>query len=388
MLARPSHADRPGRPHPNQEAPAASCEPLVARKRRLVLLIAVNLGVPLVVLAAAELVARQFYMSPVPALFDDPELYTRNRDFATAHSTRGFALRPDFAGEVYTTNKDGFRGAPLPPDPEAHWRIAALGESTTFGWRVSDTQTYPYVLGQELNRRGPRIPVLALNAGVPSYTSAQTRLYLEELLTTFRPQVVLLNVLWNDVLLSLVRPWYPELLVRQEPAAWRSLLTRHSALYRALSARKEIDPSERVDPSALNAYLGNLEAMIDMCERAGVEVVLVEPPFASGRMSTRRFNPFQVSLARDEFVALAGRYLDAMRELAKSRGVPVVDHHLSAKYIKGQELFVDFLHPSAKGNHLIAQTVASYLWDKGLVPRAQAITGPEAGEGPAGESDR
>jgi len=360
----------------------------MARKRRLALLLAVNLGVPLAVLATAELVARQFFTNPAPALFDDPDLHLRDRDFVTPHPTRGFALRPDFVSDLYTINVDGFRGAPLPPDPEAHFRIAALGESTTFGWKVPDRHTYPHALGQGLNRREPQIPVLVLNAGVPSYSSAQTRLYLEELLVTFRPQVVLLSVLWNDVMFSLVRPWYPELLVRRQPPAWRSLLARHSALYRAFSMRDAVDASAHLEPAALEAYLANLEAMLDLCAQAGVEVVLVEPPLAGGRMPARRFKPFETAITRDDFVALAHRYLDGMRELAEARGVPVIDHRLSSRYFKGRKFFLDFLHPSALGNHLIAQTVGHYLWDEGLVPRPEGVTEEEAEKANPDKSDR
>jgi lysophospholipase L1-like esterase len=81
-----------------------------------------------------------------------------------------------------------------------------MGESTTFGWRVRDDETYPYHLMRELNRTAPSIYVV--NGGVPSYTSAQVYRYLKEILEgkILSPRAVVIDIMWNDLWYSSADP--------------------------------------------------------------------------------------------------------------------------------------------------------------------------------------
>ena len=79
-----------------------------------------------------------------------------------------------------------------------------------------------------------------VNAGVPSYSSSQVRLYVEEILARRRanPDLVLVSVQWNDVWYSALPNWYPELLVYQQPAKWRMFLIVNSHLMRRIMIRE------------------------------------------------------------------------------------------------------------------------------------------------------
>ena len=74
-------------------------------------------------------------------------------------------FRGEFLDETVTINSVGLRGAEVTvPKPKTKRRILCFGDSITFGYGVSDDETYAFHLGQALN--SARIEVV--NAGVPA----------------------------------------------------------------------------------------------------------------------------------------------------------------------------------------------------------------------------
>src|SRR6056300_1710410 len=71
-----------------------------------------------------------------------------------------------------STNSDGLRTAIEVTDPKKTLRIMTLGCSTTFGWGVADSETYPARLQHYLTEAGYG-NVEVVNAGQPGYTSFQ-----------------------------------------------------------------------------------------------------------------------------------------------------------------------------------------------------------------------
>lgn len=203
--------------------------------RRILAIAATNVLLTLGLLVLLEGGTRLLVDRDAAPLFDDPELYVRNRPYVDPHPTRGFALRPGFRSDTTRINAAGFRGAELPADIERRFVILALGESTTFGWRVGEDETYPHHLQQILDEAGFGDAVYVVNAGTPSYTLLQALLYLRELLPRMEPDLVIAHVVWNDVWFSSIPNWYPELLVHRAPPEWRRVLHRHSALFRLIA---------------------------------------------------------------------------------------------------------------------------------------------------------
>ena len=61
-------------------------------------------------------------------------------------------FRGEFLGETVTINSMGLRGAEVTvPKPKTKRRILCFGDSITFGYGVSDDETYAFHLGQALN---------------------------------------------------------------------------------------------------------------------------------------------------------------------------------------------------------------------------------------------
>ncbi len=104
----------------------------------------------------------------LPDLHDAPmQVPDRPHDIGeTRDPARRAAVRRTRKFVVNTSSRRlrGDTGGALPP--EGVRRLVAIGDSITFGWGVSDTETWPAQLQAELNRRGQRVEVL--NAGVPA----------------------------------------------------------------------------------------------------------------------------------------------------------------------------------------------------------------------------
>lgn len=88
----------------------------------------------------------------------------------------GYYLRPNSHGQLFDShisiNSRGFRGREIPDAKGQAYRIACLGESTTFGCTLkAEDKPWPEVLEQIIrDRLKPRRPVEVINAGVPGYT--------------------------------------------------------------------------------------------------------------------------------------------------------------------------------------------------------------------------
>lgn len=126
--------------------------------------------------------------------------------FDLYHPTRGWAIRPNVTGMpvfeccTLNTNSRGIRGQ-VEYDyqkPAGKTRILVLGDSFTFGEEVNDTETYAYYLQQLL----PESEVI--NFGVHGYGHDQMLLYLREEGVKYRPDIVLLGFIDDDMYRNMV----------------------------------------------------------------------------------------------------------------------------------------------------------------------------------------
>jgi hypothetical protein len=112
--------------------------------------------------------------------------------------THRVAFPPELAYDA-TIDALGLRGtepAALAPTP-GRPRVLCVGDSVTFGFYVSDAETYPARLDARLKARGVAAEVL--NAGCGHLTITDERRWLEEKLLALRPAVVVLQFCANDV---------------------------------------------------------------------------------------------------------------------------------------------------------------------------------------------
>lgn len=89
-------------------------------------------------------------------------------------------------------NSKGTRGEDFKEDkPKDVYRIISLGDSRTFGWGLSESETYSGLLERLLrNQFGNKFEVI--NAGVNAWSFAQMYIYLRDIAMHYKPDMVLL----------------------------------------------------------------------------------------------------------------------------------------------------------------------------------------------------
>ena len=260
-----------------------------------------------------------------------------------------------FLGKQVTIDALGLRGPEPPPRAEGGRRLLlCLGDSITFGYGLSDEETYPAQLGRLLASRG----VDVANGGVTGFTSHQVRRRLEQLLPRLRPDGVTVCIGWNDKTLRKVddRTYARRLAASMalQSAADRLYLFRAmKAAYLRLSLRGQDQKPRDVRRVGLVQYRENLGALAAACRAGSVKLALVALP-------ARR--------VAGEFPADEG-YAAAVESAARELGLPLLqagDLGLRSQRADTSAWFLDSLHFNAEGARLFAQTLAPQLEAAGL----------------------
>ena len=105
-----------------------------------------------------------------------------------------------FEGMHVRTNAYGLRGPAPSPEGSHTIRLAAVGDSFTFGFGVEEKDTYPSLLQDLLNQSRqssePRVEVL--NFGVVGYSTRDEAVVLERKALPFHPRGVIIGYVLND----------------------------------------------------------------------------------------------------------------------------------------------------------------------------------------------
>lgn len=188
---------------------------------------------------------------------------------------------------VHTVNEHGYRGAARPEQLEAtRLRVAALGDSFTFGQGVADHEALPAALEAELHARQARhaTQLEVLNFGVPGLNLRESIDQYRHFARRWRAQVVVLFLFEND----LDRPLCE--IVNRRAFMW---LTRHSRVFRlavvTLAPQTLGSPNPHSSPArveALREQLAELDAAV-ADEGAHLLLVSLADPLADPE-ATRR----------------------------------------------------------------------------------------------------
>lgn len=332
---------------------------------RLIKLLSVNLLITCILILSLEGLARLFPVEGMHTLFEDKNNVFDSLSFVSKHSIRGFSLIPGYSDGFTRINSQGFRGDEISDASSEGGLIIALGESTTFGWNVKNGEDYPSHLNTLINES---LNAQVINAGVPSYTTSQVLLYLKELLGRYEPDLVLISIMWNDIILSSVMNWSPALLVKKNNSTLTNFLITYSEMYRRIVSlrRKKMESTVNTpNQQALDKYVENLYAMIALCKEKDVDIVFVKPPFASDHLPDEQLigvqGKYGGKYTKEYFLHLADIYETALVKLANMNNNHVINHRLSSEFGNKSELFIDFAHPDAIGNYYMAQDIYRYI---------------------------
>lgn len=121
-----------------------------------------------------------------------------NPDLSFAHAPGKSAF---LMGVPVSINSHGLRDREFSQTKAAGvYRIVTLGDSTTFGWGVPESQTVAKILEREMNRSGLAgyRSVEVLNAGVGNYDTVQEYNHYLTFDRAFHPDLVILEYFIND----------------------------------------------------------------------------------------------------------------------------------------------------------------------------------------------
>ncbi len=295
-------------------------------------------------------------------------------------------------GVSSSINRHGLRGPEWELEkPEGVRRVMAVGDSSVYGFGVYDNEVFTAVLDE---RAGDSVQVI--NSAVPGYSTFQTVNLLKIRSLALSPDVLVVGNLWSD-------NNFDTMVDREMMAAYGTFGNRTSRRIRSvldLSAAfriadyllrvksREPDPNKvgwmegrpegglarRVE---INDYARNMETMAELVHEAGGEVMFL-------------------ILANQEDLAPSGHgpaawdpYRDVMRDTALRHGAPVVDVPalFRASGLGPSDLFIDAMHPSARGHELIADGIQAALFDRGWQDGKPLEADPKPGPIPEYEDD-
>ena len=289
-------------------------------------------------------------------------------------------------------NANGHRGAPYPAAPAAPL-IVALGDASTFGFRVDDEDTYPAQLQRTLRANGlPEATVI--NYGIPGYTSFQGRRLLEGILAQHAPDVVLLSFGAMDQKTDKLSDAQKAQRISAANLEF-SHYFESPAIVRIFRRPPEFERTpleDKTNRASPTEFRENMEAMIELAERSGARVILLDLVFVRpilGEVTAALAREHGLprvegrTLLRDTLLELLeGQRFQSEREVSERFWKDEIERYRPIYYSpsffeslfadpvwNGLLLFflVDPLHPNALGHRVIAEALKPLI-----------VTGPES----------
>lgn len=317
------------------------------------------------------------------------------------HPQRGWALRCNAqgtdAGVHARTNSLGLRGAEVSRDkPAEEFRILFVGDSVTFGYDLSESQTLSARCCAALTGRNPRAAIRCINAGVSGYTTWQELQYLDHDGLALRPDMIVLQFSLNDILdVLLVDPGRVHgrriEFEFSNSSHWSGIVRAIASLRARRYWRQARDNLEWIDENdrATVARLGSFQSMFAEPPPAAVEKAwqrVFTDLTAFDALCKSRGIPwvFIVTPSRSELDPKVAhlRPQKRLRAWADAQQVPMFDPlplilaHGERRRLSGDAMYIDEGHPTPATMALIAEALANFLVERGLI-------GPGAATDPA-----
>ncbi len=291
---------------------------------------------------------------------------------------------------INTRNSMGFRGPEKPAGFDRMLSVITVGGSTTECHFLSDTKTWPWLLGENLRPSFPGIWVN--NAGLDGHSTFGNELLLNDYLVKIKPAVILFLTGINDVendqptfhdklnrkgayndfkhfifnnsevlnlALNLVRNWQSPRLDRAN--GWLDLRKGDTLIM----SSGQVEERKHIQAKYLAGYRQRIAEMIDTCRAHGIQAVFITQPslFGAGRDSVTGVSLETFKLEEK----LNGRclwellklYNEAVKAVCSAKKVPVID--LAEQMPKNSLYFYDASHFTNQGAEKMASLAAGYL---------------------------
>jgi hypothetical protein len=295
----------------------------------------------------------------------------------------------------YSRNSLGFRGPELPFNPTAILSIITVGGSTTECKYLSDSCTWSSRLYEKLHKENPA--VWLNNAGIDGHTTFGHLLLIKEYILKLKPRYLLLMTGVNDVELDqpddFDRMAEKKIDTRSAKLLLKSLVN-HTELGRSFMnyyqlkvaykkglIHRETDLASLVDNPLkeevisaklakqspyLIAYRQRIDSIITLCQRAGIQPILITQPALYGNYidSATHISVGNKWMAKDPLgdnCLLMEKVLESYNDVLRSfsRKTSVID--LARLMPKNSIYFYDFTHVTNAGAGKMADLLYSEL---------------------------
>jgi len=304
-------------------------------------------------LALAELVLRFMGYGNVEIYEPDPLVYWRLKPNQNCYTK--------IDHKPVHINAHGTRGADFTvPKPPNTIRILSLGDSRTFGWGLSDSETYSARLQERLQEDlGTSEKVEVINAGVNAWSYPQMNVFFRDRALLWQPDVVILAGAnsWTQFSEQADPTFVKQMMVR---VRFKNLL-RRLAIYHYVVEVKLKDLYQRnktkfipVDPKQDALFKEHQQADPDAVFRNAIEQ-LCSTALSNHVRPVLVYIPTQTDLLTRTNNAPS----DVLREMAAaSKKLKVMFLDLTPDlYPRSKELYLtdDPVHPNAAGNEIIGR---------------------------------
>lgn len=285
----------------------------------------------------------------------------------------GYDLAPRFrlrsGAYRMSINSLGLRGPEISRrKPPGITRIAVVGESSAFGYLVSDGQEAARLLEERLRERGHMVEVL--NGGVPGYNLFQSTVRFRELLAPLEPDIVIAYLGWNDLPYIISNdPSADRFRRRPVAAAWERLLG-HSTLYgfvvyRLWGGSVRMVPADFAAGEPTTAgrrqFLDNLAGLAADVERAGAKLIIsAQATAAHPAVSAGLKLALGADAAKQQQAIELGEWLHrTLAHFATEHDLELVDAFQNIP--PTTEMLSDYVHLTAKGEERLAELWAEEI---------------------------
>lgn len=274
---------------------------------------------------------------------------------------------------VVSTNAQSFRADyPIGRKPAGTFRIACLGDSVTFGYRVPPVwpdkpkdydpkwQPFPMLLETELRGANPNRQIEVFPMAVPGYTTHQGLAWLRRDIDYLRPDMVIASFGWNDASMSAV-PDRETIDTRSSTVAIRWLIDHSQAFAHAtrwLRSRRGPGPAVKTPvPRVSEAeYMRNFGAIVQLARDHGAAVIVVGAPYRDSTTDppeAERMTSYRASL-KSIMNQSQTPYLEVL-ELTEAAGTV------------NQGFFGELIHPNHMGHRLLASELLKLMAERHLL---------------------
>ncbi len=266
-------------------------------------------------------------------------------------------------GKDYIINAFGFRDKKYRIRKANQKRILFIGDSVTYGWRVSLEETYHKRLEKLLSDRGYDVDVMGM--GIPGYNIVQEYHLIKESALDFHPDILVLQIVPNDFertvsiqsfregkKLTLI-PYHdfsiPFVLKKTK---FTYFLMQHSHFFKLINLKlswlknkknQDFTPDEMFLLGEEKSFR-HLVKIDKLLKRNSIQFAAVIFPFQK----------------RKHVYAYASLHEKIHKKLEEMK-VPFVDLYEEFNVSRKDDLWIERLHPSAKGHELASVILLKFL---------------------------